>query len=375
MRSVAFLPIARQLRCLTLSSRVPHAIQGPAVRSIIAQYEISEGDVKPSGPKGNITKSDLLQFIDNAHLKPVPPKPVPPPPTPAVSAPPTPTPKPKVAAAPKPAPTAAPPAAKAAPPPAAKPAPVSKPAAAQPQLTSQRRPPKYTDIELTNMRSVIAKRLVESKQSTPHTYAIQKIDSDNVNALRKKLKKDGISVSINDFIIKACACALRAVPEVNVKWVKDHAEPLPDVDISVAVATPAGLITPIVFKADTLGVGEISAKVKELAKKARANKLTLQEFQGGTFTVSNLGMFGSISHFTAIINPPQAAIMAIGGGADELDIDLSVKNRFQVTLCYDGRAISVPDAHRFLEHFAMTFKEPDLMYTDTKAFVDFSKLL
>ncbi|VDM44290.1 unnamed protein product [Toxocara canis] len=364
MRSAALLPVARQLRCLSSATSSTNTILGPAVRSMLILYDINQKNLKPTGPKGNLLKTDVLQFIDAGKLSPVPPKAVPPPPTPTVSAPPT-------AAAPKASPAAAAPKAKPAPAVAA-----ATPAApAEPQLVSKRRPPRYTDIPLTNMRAVIARRLVESKQGTPHTYAVQKIDSDNVNALRKKLKKEGVSVSINDFIIKACACALRAVPEVNVKWVKDHVEPLPNVDISVAVATPTGLITPIVFKADTLGVAQIGSKVRELAKKARANKLTLEEFQGGTFTVSNLGMYGSISHFTAIINPPQAAIMAIGGGIDELETDLSSTNRFQVTLCYDGRAISVPDAQRFLEHFALAFKEPDLMVADTKAFVDFSQLL
>nr|AAD30034.1 dihydrolipoyl dehydrogenase-binding protein [Ascaris suum] len=368
MRSAALLPVARQLRCASTATSSGHSILGPAVRSLLIQYDISQKDLKPTGPKGNLLKTDVLHFIDAGKLKPAPPKAVAPPPTPSVSAPPTSAPA--VSAAPKAAPT--PPAPKAKP---AQAAPAAPAAPAEPQLISKRRPPRYTDIPLTNMRSVIARRLCESKQGIPHTYAIQKIDSDNVNKLRAKLKKEGISVSINDFIIKACACALRAVPELNVKWMKDHAEALPNVDISVAVATPAGLITPIVFKADTLGVSQIGAKVRELAKKARANKLTLEEFQGGTFTVSNLGMYGSISHFTAIINPPQAAIMAIGGGIDELETDLSSTNRFQVTLCFDGRAITVPDAHRFLEHFAMTFKEPDLMVADTKAFADFSQLL
>uniref|UniRef100_A0A0M3HQR7 Peripheral subunit-binding (PSBD) domain-containing protein n=1 Tax=Ascaris lumbricoides TaxID=6252 RepID=A0A0M3HQR7_ASCLU len=342
MATAAFLPAARQLRCLSTTSGKTHSIQGPAVRALLRHYGINQTAIKASGPKNNIIKTDVLKYIHAGNLKPIMPYHT------------TPTQRYPPRASNQQTATAAP-----------------TVASGAPQLILFR----YTDIPLSNIRAVIARRLSESKKSIPLAYAVQKVDSDNVNELRKKLKNEGINVSVNDFIIKGCACALRAVPEVNVKWDNGRLFLLPTIDISVAVATPTGLITPIVFKADSLGVGQIGAKVRELAKKARENKLKLSEFQGGTFTVSNLGMYGSISHFTAIINPPQAAIMAVGGGIDELDTNLSSINRFQVTLCYDRRAVAEANAHRFLEHFALMFKEPDMMITGTKKSTEISLLL
>lgn len=166
------------------------------------------------------------------------------------------------------------------------------------------------------MRKVISRRLTESKSTVPHFYTSIEIPLDNILAMRKVLQKEfDIKVSVNDFIIKASAMALRDVPEVNATFdTKTSSQrTFSDVDISVAVATPTGLITPIVPSTNALTLTDISAKVKDLATRARDNKLTPEEYQGGTFCISNLGMFG-ISEFSAVINPPQGAILAVGGG-------------------------------------------------------------
>ena len=168
---------------------------------------------------------------------------------------------------------------------------------------------------------------------------------------------------------------------------------MPTVDISVAVATPTGLITPIVFNADRLQVEQISNNVRELAGRAKENKLKLNEFQGGTFTISNLGMFG-ITHFTAIINPPQTAILAVGGTQLQLNDDLVPESRyvcisvpyaiflfcrFTVTLCYDARAISELHAQKFINHLELLIGEPETMISGSTHFnidnVDFAALL
>jgi len=175
--------------------------------------------------------------------------------------------------------------------------------------------------------------------------------------------------SINDFVVKACALALLKVPNVNVHVENDTVKANKAVDISVAVATPGGLITPIIDGADKKNLYEISFKMKDLAKRAKENKLKLAEFQGGSFTVSNLGMFG-IDDFTAIMNPPQVAILAVGGGKRELstshpqsvfELDsnkLQVRSMMTVTLSYDARVINDATAGKFLQSFQSYMESP-----------------
>ena len=167
----------------------------------------------------------------------------------------------------------------------------------------------YEDVPNSSMRKIIAKRLTQSKAEVPHFYTTVTVTLDEALALRKELASNfGVKVSVNDLVIKASAMALRDHPGVNLS---------PTVDISVAVATPSGLITPIVPQVDGLGLSEIGNKVRDLAGRAKINKLKPEEFQGGSFTISNLGMFG-ITEFSAVINPPQAAILAVGGGSPRL---------------------------------------------------------
>ena len=235
----------------------------------------------------------------------------------------------------------------------------------------------YTDTKPSQVRKVIATRLTESKAGIPHQYALMDCKIDAMMALRAQLKSAGITVSVNDMIIKAAARALRDVPEANCFYdsksdsVKQH--PNGNVDISVAVSTDGGLITPIVKNADTLGLLSISEKVKELAGRARLNKLKPEEFIGGSFTVSNLGMFG-IDYFSAVINPPQACILAVGKGEKKVvlpsiksfdDIKpgapvppTSTATIMTVQLSSDARVVDPAIAGQFLQVFKTYIENP-----------------
>ncbi|CAJ2512496.1 Uu.00g055110.m01.CDS01 [Anthostomella pinea] len=173
----------------------------------------------------------------------------------------------------------------------------------------------YVDTPLSNMRKTIAKRLQESTQNNPHFFVSSKISVSKLLKLRQALNSsaDGqYKLSVNDFLIKAMGVACKKVPAANSSWQGDSIRQFNSVDVSVAVATPNGLITPIVTGVEGRGLESISNKVKELAKKARDNKLKPEEYQGGTISISNMGMNAAVDNFTAVINPPQAAILAVG---------------------------------------------------------------
>lgn len=224
----------------------------------------------------------------------------------------------------------------------------------------------YTDIKVSNMRKVIGKRLSASKQSVPHEYASIDIELDGIMKMRKELKNEfNVKVSVNDFILKSAALALESVPEANASWnSKDNKRVFQNtVDISVAVATDTGLITPIVKDVQAKGLSSINATFAELVEKARSNKLQPHEYQGGTFTVSNLGGFG-ISQFTAVINPPQACILAIGGGIPKVvskKDSVQVATCMKVTLSFDRRVIDDAIASRFLNVFQKYMNHPSLL--------------
>ncbi|XP_053611040.1 dihydrolipoyllysine-residue acetyltransferase component of pyruvate dehydrogenase complex, mitochondrial isoform X2 [Plodia interpunctella] len=208
----------------------------------------------------------------------------------------------------------------------------------------------YVDVPLSGMRETIAKRLSAAKQSIPHYQLSMTCNIEKTLALRQavneKLDKEkaGIKVSVNDFIVKAVASACKRVPAVNAYWMDSFIRQFSNVDVSVAVATPTGLITPIVFNADSIGIIQISKNMKELAQKAKDGKLQPQEYQGGTVTLSNLGMFG-ITHFNAIINPPQSLILACGGVQELVIQDKKAEHGFRtarfitVTASADHRVI------------------------------------
>jgi len=223
---------------------------------------------------------------------------------------------------------------------------------------------KYTEIPNSNMRKIIAKRLTESKATVPHSYTSITCEIDELLNFRKMLKNDlGVNVSVNDFVIKSAALALRDVPEANNMWKGSARQESDSIDISIAVATPAGLITPILTHADGRGMSDINAEVKDLATRARDGKLKPEEFQGGTFTISNLGMFG-ISDFSAVINPPQACILAVGGGVPRMlpPLESGGKPRkattLTVALSADRRVIDEAIASQFLQVFRAYLSSP-----------------
>ncbi|KAI8993496.1 pyruvate dehydrogenase complex dihydrolipoamide acetyltransferase [Pilobolus umbonatus] len=245
----------------------------------------------------------------------------------------------------------------------AAPAPASIPTAYTPKGAAGEA---YTDIPTTNMRRIIASRLSESKQQVPHYYVTVEINMDKTNKLREVLNKSSegkYKLSVNDFVIKASALALKKVPEVNSAWQGEFIRQYNSADISVAVATPSGLITPIVTAAETKGLSTISAQVKDLATRARDGKLSPNEYQGGSFTISNLGMYG-VSHFTAIINPPQACILAVGGAQQKLVPDetnekgYSVRNVMEVTLSADHRVVDGAVGATWLQAFREYMENP-----------------
>jgi pyruvate dehydrogenase E2 component (dihydrolipoyllysine-residue acetyltransferase) len=219
-------------------------------------------------------------------------------------------------------------------------------------------------IPLTNVRKVVARRLVESMQSAPHFYLTSVIDAEALVAFRAELNQrlagEGIKLSVNDLIVKACATALRANPEINVSWAEDKILRHRRIHLGIAVALDAGLIVPVVRDADQKSVTQISREAKALIDKARAGKLTPDEFRGGTFTISNLGMFG-IDHFTAVINPPEAAILAVGATTPEpvvRDGRVVVRHTIKLTLSIDHRALDGAAGARFLALLKAILEDP-----------------
>ncbi|KAJ8267082.1 hypothetical protein GJAV_G00138130 [Gymnothorax javanicus] len=295
----------------------------PLAKKLASEKGIDLAQVKGTGPDGRVTRKDIESFV--------PPKaePVPAPPVTAPAAPTT---------APAPA------------------------TAAVPTGT-------FTDIPISNIRRVIAQRLMQSKQTIPHYYLSVDINMDQVLELRKELnqevKADNIKLSVNDFLIKASALACLKVPEANSSWMDTVIRQNHVVDVSVAVSTPNGLITPIVFNAHIKGLAAISNDVSSLAARARDGKLQPHEFQGGTFTISNLGMFG-IKNFSAIINPPQACILAVGGSEKRLlpadnEKGFDVANVMSVTLSCDHRVVDGAVGAQWLAEFRKFLEKPVTM--------------
>jgi len=221
---------------------------------------------------------------------------------------------------------------------------------------------------LSTMRKVIARRLLESKTTIPHFYLVVDILLDRLLELRAQLnaksppegKPGAYKLSVNDFIIKAAALALRKVPAANAMFGGDVVYQFDDVDISVAVATPGGLITPIVRKADQKGLATISSEMKDLAARARAGKLKPEEFQGGGFSVSNLGMYG-VKEFYAIINPPQAAILSVGAGEQRpivRDGALAIATVMSCGLSVDHRVVDGAIGAEWMQAFKGFIEEP-----------------
>jgi pyruvate dehydrogenase E2 component (dihydrolipoamide acetyltransferase) len=221
----------------------------------------------------------------------------------------------------------------------------------------------FTAIPNNNIKKVTARRLLESKQTIPHFYLSVDCRIDQLLAMRKRINETGVKVSVNDFVIRAVALSLREIPAANASWTDDAVLQFIDVDVSVAVATPNGLITPIVKKADGKGLAAISAEMKDLAERARLGKLKPEEFMGGGFTISNLGMFG-IKEFAAIINPPQSCILAVGAGDQRpvvVDGRIEIATVMTCTLSVDHRSVDGAVGAQFLGAFKKRIEDPALM--------------
>ncbi|VDO05213.1 unnamed protein product [Rodentolepis nana] len=259
----------------------------------------------------------------------------------------------------------------------------SPPAAAPKKKKAARPPPPpgssgdhspFLDTPVPFIREVIAKRLTEAKQSIPHYYLTVDIELDAVMKMREEmnatLAKQAApgtkprKISVNDIVIKAMALANKAVPDCNSSWMGDFIRRYENVDVSVAVATPDGLITPIIFNADAKSLSTINQEVRNLAERAKENKLKPTEFMGGTITVSNLGMFG-ISSFSAIINPPQACILSVGGSQKVLvpdgDKGFKTVTKMSVTLCCDHRVVDGAVGATWLKEFKQLLESPSQM--------------
>ena len=291
----------------------------PLAKRIAAEAGIDIGAISGSGPHGRVVKRDVDAAIAGG------------------------------AAAPAAAPSAAPSA------PAA-PAPAQLPVVAG----------GYTEVPHNNMRKVIARRLQESKQTVPHFYVTMECEIDKLLAMRKDLNAraeatgEDYKISVNDFIIRAAAFAMKKVPDVNASWTDEAMRLYNDIDISVAVAIDGGLITPIVRNADQKGLAVISNEMKDLAARAREGKLNPDEFQGGGFTISNLGMYG-VKEFAAIINPPQSSILAVGAGEQRpvvRDDALTTATMMSVTLSTDHRVVDGALGAEWLQAFKVLIEDP-----------------
>ncbi|MFA6124212.1 MAG: pyruvate dehydrogenase complex dihydrolipoamide acetyltransferase [Sphingomonas sp.] len=291
----------------------------PLARRIAAEKSIDLAALTGSGPNGRIVKAD----VDGAKAGAAP------------------TPKAVEAAAPSAVSVAVAPA---------------KPAAI-PEIP-------HTAEKLSNVRKTIARRLTESKQTVPHIYLTVDIRLDALLKLRGELNKGleprGVKLSVNDLLIKALAASLIQVPKCNVMFTPDQLISFSRADISVAVSTPTGLITPIIAGADSKGVAAISTEMKDLAARARDGKLKPEEYQGGTASLSNMGMYG-IKQFEAVINPPQGMIMAIGAGEKRpyvIDDALGVATVMSATGSFDHRAIDGADGAQLMQVFKTLVEAP-----------------
>ncbi|HVK66532.1 MAG TPA: dihydrolipoamide acetyltransferase family protein, partial [Polyangium sp.] len=292
----------------------------PYVRKLARERDLSLAGVTGSGPGGRIVARDLDAL-------------------------------PKAAPAPAEAPAPAP-------------APAQAPAAAPGELAAPEVRP------LSMMRKAIARRLVESKQTVPHFYLTIDVDADPLNALREQINaelaaaaeagKDATKISLNDLIVKACAIALRRVPECNAQYTPDAILVHRRVDISVAVAVSEGLVTPVVRDADKKSITTIGAEIRDLAGRAKAKKLKPEEMANGTFSISNLGMYG-IDEFSAVINPPEGAILAVGQVRREPVVkgDAVVPGRrLAMTLSCDHRVIDGAIGATFLKALRALLERP-----------------
>ena len=302
----------------------------PLVRSMAKQMGLELAIIPGTGPGGRIVQRDVVAYLQTRDAQTLLRPAIAPPPTPAI---------------------------------AIETAPTTPQAASVGQTTSSTTTAQ--DIPTSNMRKAIAKRTVQSKQNTPHFYVTMLVEMDRAMALLKELNADATAgkVTVNDIIVKACALALAKVPEVNATWTAENTiRRYAEAHIGIAVGIEDGLIIPVVRDCHTKTLRHISADAKQLITKARNNQLKPEEYQGGTFSVSNLGMMG-VDEFIAIINPPEAAILAIGGiSRDPVvvgDTDqIIIRSRMKVTISADHRLLDGVVAARFLQEVKKSLEAP-----------------
>lgn len=244
---------------------------------------------------------------------------------------------------------------------------ISSPAMASPAASGVSMPAQSERFEPhTAMRRVIAERLQHSKQNAPHFYLTVECEIDNLLEARKALNEaapEGVKISVNDMVVKAAAAALIAVPEVNGYFEEAGCRYFSDADICIAVAVEGGLVTPVIRAANQLGLSAIASASADLAKRARDNQLDPAEYTGGTFTISNLGMFG-VREFSAVINPPQAAILAVGAGEKRPVVRgdaLAIATVMSVTLSADHRIVDGAVGAKWLQSFKQAIENPVTM--------------
>ncbi len=321
---------AAPMKAAALSTgRGPRIFASPLARRIAEQSGVDLAAIQGSGPHGRIIKRD----VEGKSAAPA---------------------------------TRAEPAAK----PAASPAPAAPAAEPRHVLSLEQmgiKPGSYDLVPLDGMRKVIAKRLTESFRDIPHFPLTVDLEIDRLLETRARinglLEKDGVKISVNDLVIKAAAVALKRVPEANASFTPEGIALHHHADIAMAVAIDGGLITPIIFQAETKGLAQIAKESKDLATRARERKLKPEEFQGGTFSVSNLGMFG-IRSFSSIINEPQGAILSVGAGEKRPVVHgdaLAVATVMTVTLTCDHRVVDGAIGARWMQAFKALIEDPVTM--------------
>jgi pyruvate dehydrogenase E2 component (dihydrolipoamide acetyltransferase) len=240
-------------------------------------------------------------------------------------------------------------------------APVAAPSPAASTAAAPAAPGQVVEVPLTGMRKAIARRLVESKQTIPHFYLVADCKVDRLIELRKQVNEtEGVKVSLNDFVVLATAKAFVDVPEANVTWGETVAYQHSSVDISIAVSTEGGLVTPVLRNAANLSLTQLSATIKDLAERGRNKRLQQHELEGGSFSISNLGMYGT-EEFAAIINPPQSGILAVGAAKEQPVVENGIVKAatvMRVTLSADHRAIDGALAAQWLAAFVKRIENP-----------------
>jgi len=292
-------------------------VASPLARRMAEQAGLDIGTLSGTGPNGRVIKSDIEQALQSSA-------------------------------------------------PAAAPQPTQAQTQTQAQVPATVSAGSYTDEPVSMMRKVIAERLTESKQTIPHFYLTVDCEIDALLAMRKDLNDrspkgdDGYKLSVNDFVVRAVALAMRRFPTVNASWQGDFIRKFHRVDISIAVATRTGLITPVVRDADNKGLAQVSEEIKELAGRAQEGGLLPEEYQGGGFTISNLGMY-DVKEFSAIINPPQSAILAVSTGKQQPVVKngaLAIATVMNCTLSADHRVVDGSVGAEFMAAFKKLIEEP-----------------